>query len=126
MQTDYFQQKQFLIQRVAALCNWFAALFVFALYAANSQAEQFHAHEDIEKTAEQFVHKHLEEIQADRFDIRIRPLDQRLRLSQCETPLEAFLPPGARLYGKTTVGVRCTGDKPWKIFVSYWKTRCCY
>jgi flagella basal body P-ring formation protein FlgA len=31
--------------------------------------------------------------------------------------LDAFLPPGARLNGKTTVGVRCSGSQPWKIFV---------
>ncbi len=101
----------------AELCKRFAVFLVFVLFSVNSLAEQFHAHEDIENTAEKFVNEHLERTHADKFNVRINALDQRLRLSQCDTPLEAFLPPGARLYGKTTVGVRCTDAKPWKIFV---------
>lgn len=31
--------------------------------------------------------------------------------------LTPFLPPGARLWGRTTVGVRCTGAKPWTLYL---------
>ncbi|WP_433704090.1 flagellar basal body P-ring formation chaperone FlgA [Paraburkholderia sacchari] len=31
--------------------------------------------------------------------------------------LEPFLPPGARMWGRTTVGVRCVGAKPWTLYV---------
>lgn len=31
--------------------------------------------------------------------------------------LEPFMPPGARLWGRTTVGVRCVGAKPWTLYV---------
>ncbi len=44
-------------------------------------------------------------------------LDSRLRLAECSEPLEAFLRPGTRIKDRTTVGVRCTGDKPWKVYV---------
>ncbi|WP_459619607.1 flagellar basal body P-ring formation chaperone FlgA [Burkholderia sp. 3C] len=37
-------------------------------------------------------------------------------LAACTT-LEPFLPPGARLWGRTTVGVRCAGAKPWTLFL---------
>ena len=49
--------------------------------------------------------------------ITVGKLDARLALDQCQTPLSAFLPAGARLYGKTTVGVRCDGHKPWTVYV---------
>jgi flagella basal body P-ring formation protein FlgA len=117
MQSFHDRKIDYLKWRDAALCKWFAALLVFILFSTSALAEQFHAHEDIQKTAERFVNEHLKRIHTDKFDVRINTLDQRLKLSQCETPLEAFLPPGARLYGKTTVGVRCTDEKPWKIFV---------
>ncbi|MGD8939185.1 MAG: flagellar basal body P-ring formation chaperone FlgA [Gammaproteobacteria bacterium] len=100
----------------AAICKWFAALLVFIGFSTSALAEQFHAHEDIQKTAKNFVYEHLKRTH-DKFEVHINALDQRLKLSRCETPLEAFFPPGARLYGKTTVGVRCTDEKPWKIFV---------
>ncbi|WP_455211016.1 flagellar basal body P-ring formation chaperone FlgA [Kaarinaea lacus] len=99
----------------AAPCKWFALLF--ALTTINTYAADFHAHKDIAKTATEFLHNHLAQTHSDEFEIRIGAMDRRLRLSQCDTPLEAYLPPGARLYGKTTVGVHCTGSKPWKIFV---------
>jgi flagellar basal body P-ring formation protein FlgA len=37
-------------------------------------------------------------------------------LSACDS-LEAFLPPGARLWGRTTVGVRCIGAHPWVMYL---------
>lgn len=42
------------------------------------------------------------------------PVDSRLRLPACER-MEAFLPPGARLWGNGTVGVRCPGG--WSVYV---------
>ncbi|MCZ2892700.1 flagellar basal body P-ring formation protein FlgA [Burkholderia thailandensis] len=37
-------------------------------------------------------------------------------LAACTT-LEPFLPSGARLWGRTTVGVRCAGARPWTIYL---------
>lgn len=44
-------------------------------------------------------------------------LDQRLKLSRCTKPLEPFVRPGSRLSGRIVVGVRCTGAKPWKVYL---------
>lgn len=49
--------------------------------------------------------------------IRIGKLDSRLALTRCERTLTTFLPAGAQLAGKTTVGVRCEGRKPWTVYV---------
>ncbi len=43
-------------------------------------------------------------------------VDARLNLSACAAP-EAFLPAGARLWGNANVGVRCSGNSPWTIYV---------
>lgn len=45
------------------------------------------------------------------------PLDRRLRLAPCERPLEAFWAPGSASVGHVTVGVRCDGARPWKLYV---------
>ncbi len=44
-------------------------------------------------------------------------LDSRLRLSKCSQPLETFSPPAGRKLGRVTVGVRCSGSKPWSLYV---------
>ncbi|MFH5253057.1 flagellar basal body P-ring formation chaperone FlgA [Burkholderia semiarida] len=37
-------------------------------------------------------------------------------LAACTT-LEPFLPTGARVWGRTTVGVRCAGERPWTVYL---------
>lgn len=46
-----------------------------------------------------------------------RYLDPRLQLPRCSNELEAFVRPGTELSGQIIVGVRCTGLKPWKVYV---------
>lgn len=52
-----------------------------------------------------------------RVDVQVDQLDPRLRLAACGKPLAAFLPPGGRREGNTAVGVRCSGPRPWSIYV---------
>lgn len=49
-------------------------------------------------------------------DIKVDEIDRRVKLPVCPA-LEAFLPPGGKLLGNSTVGVRCTGINKWMLFV---------
>lgn len=48
--------------------------------------------------------------------IKVGEIDRRLALHACPAP-EPFLPPGGRLLGNSTVGVRCPGSNGWTLFV---------
>jgi flagella basal body P-ring formation protein FlgA len=48
--------------------------------------------------------------------VTVGAIDPRLNLSACAAP-EAFLPNGARAWGKTSVGVRCTAPSPWTVYI---------
>ncbi|MEO7576402.1 MAG: flagellar basal body P-ring formation chaperone FlgA [Massilia sp.] len=48
--------------------------------------------------------------------VEIGPLDQRMQLAACAAP-EAFQQPGARAWGKTTVGVRCAAPSSWTVYI---------
>jgi flagella basal body P-ring formation protein FlgA len=48
--------------------------------------------------------------------VTVAPPDARLSLAACPAP-QAFLAPGSRAWGKTTVGVRCTAPSPWVIYM---------
>jgi flagella basal body P-ring formation protein FlgA len=50
-----------------------------------------------------------------RVNITVSPVFPR-GLAAC-TSLEPFMPPGARTWGRTTVGVRCVGEHPWTLYV---------
>ena len=53
----------------------------------------------------------------DNVKVQVRPLDERLRLPDCEQPLDTFMPPGAPSLGAVNVGVRCASSQPWTIYV---------
>jgi flagella basal body P-ring formation protein FlgA len=48
--------------------------------------------------------------------IKVGQVDPRTSLASCPAP-EAFQQPGARAWGKTTVGVRCTAPSPWTVYI---------
>ncbi len=48
--------------------------------------------------------------------VKVGAIDPRLSLAACPAP-EAFQQPGARAWGKTTVGVRCTAPSNWTVYI---------
>ncbi|WP_426190343.1 flagellar basal body P-ring formation chaperone FlgA [Massilia sp. DWR3-1-1] len=48
--------------------------------------------------------------------VELRPLDSRMQLAPCPAP-EAFLQAGARVWGNTTVGLRCSAPTAWKVYI---------
>ena len=75
------------------------------------------SHASIIHAVQQFLESQSEINQHSKFTIRVGRLDSRLRLSACESALETYLAPGGKLSGKTSVGVRCSGPKPWALYV---------
>jgi flagella basal body P-ring formation protein FlgA len=49
--------------------------------------------------------------------VKVGQVDPRLNLAACAA-LEPFLPHGSRVWGKTTVGVRCSVPAPWTVYIS--------
>ena len=92
----------------------FATLGLFAGYAL---AGSFQERASIQAAAEEFM---LEKTRAEysrHADVRAGHLDSRLRLAECDVPLQAVLRAGGRTLGNDTVGVRCAGSKTWSRYV---------
>lgn len=52
-----------------------------------------------------------------RMEVEVGTLDPRLHLAPC-SKVEPYLPQGAKLWGRTRLGLRCVqGDKPWNVFL---------
>jgi flagellar basal body P-ring formation protein FlgA len=49
-------------------------------------------------------------------NVVVGAIDPNVKLAQCQD-MQAFLPTGSRAWGKTSVGVRCTGQTNWTIYV---------
>ena len=51
-----------------------------------------------------------------RVKITVNPVDSRLSLAACAEP-QAFLAPGSKAWGRTTVGLRCAAPTAWTVYV---------
>jgi len=47
---------------------------------------------------------------------QVDEIDRRIALADC-TKVEAFLPPGSRLIGRTNIGVRCNDANGWSVLI---------
>ena len=84
--------------------------------AAGASSTTWQPTQDIAATAEYFLQKRIGTA-AGSTKAQAQRLDPRHRLPRCDKPLEAFLRRGAKITARTIVGVRCTGAKPWKLYV---------
>jgi len=91
-------------------------LYIF-ISMPDAIAETFQSHSSIYWVAKKFIKDHVISQHAQKPEIKIGKLDSRLKLKKCNKYLQAFLPKGSREMGKTTVGVKCTGSKPWSLHV---------
>ncbi|MDR3399255.1 MAG: flagellar basal body P-ring formation chaperone FlgA [Pandoraea sp.] len=82
--------------------------------AAAPQNSQFQNIEVIRQTAERFLREQTTGLPG-RVGITVGDAVSD-RMPACAV-LEPFLPPGARLWGATTVGVRCSGERPWTLYL---------
>ncbi len=48
--------------------------------------------------------------------VTVGNIDTRMKLAACPAP-EAFMMPGSKPWGKTTVGVRCAAPSPWTVYI---------
>ena len=99
------------------LSGGFTTLVALAAAGAEATVREWQPISDIAEAAEQYLIKNRIGPAAQRTSVRAGALDVRLKLAYCDRPLEAFMRHGAVVRDRTIVGVRCTGNKPWKVYV---------
>lgn len=86
-----------------------------SLFVSPAQAENKQDHAEIRKVVETFIQDKTQGMPG-KISFKIEPIDTRMAFSACPN-LEAFLPTGASLLGKTSIGVRCNEKNGWSLFV---------
>lgn len=89
------------------------ALCVPPVWAATAQSHE--SHERIRGAALAFAQAQTRNLPG-QVSIQIGTIDPRAVLRACAT-LEAFLPGGSQMIGKTSIGVRCNERPGWSLFV---------
>nr|WP_249729320.1 flagellar basal body P-ring formation chaperone FlgA [Acidovorax sp. CCYZU-2555] len=97
-----------------------AVLAGLGLWLGGAQA-QTQTHAELEALSQQWANAALgSEASAGlplRLQVQIGKLDARLQLAAC-AKVEPYLPAGARLWGRTRIGLRCVqGSRPWNVYL---------
>ncbi|TFW29918.1 flagellar basal body P-ring formation protein FlgA [Massilia arenosa] len=96
----------------------FTALFAAAALPSLALAQAGAPRQDpaaLKAVAEQYLKLQASALPG-KVTVTMGALDPRLSLAACAAP-EAFQQPGARSWGKVTVGVRCTAPSPWTVYL---------
>lgn len=101
---------------VRLLAPLFAGLLA-ALPAAHAQ-QAAGAHQDLavlRQSVEQLLQVQTAGLPGE-VAVKVGAIDPHMTLAACPAP-QAFLMPGARAWGKTTVGVRCASPSNWTVYI---------
>lgn len=95
----------------------FRLMLIFAsafMMNAPHAEPQWQTHESIYEVVKSYVAHNINTTAE--YEINVVPLMDRLNLSQCSMPIQAFAPNLPKA-GRMSINVRCNGDKKWSIFV---------
>lgn len=94
----------------------FPALLLL-LYILTGQAQELESLEAIRQAAENFVLSQINDSSLREVQANAASMDSRLRLAACPAPLETFRTGQPGMLLRNTVGVRCSGEQSWTIYV---------
>lgn len=114
--TPVHRQETAALRQATAIVAIMLALLLVCPADSRASAPQWQPVEDIVATAEAYLDSRTGAFSGDT-SVQAAGLDSRHRLPYCDEPLQAFMRAGAEIQARTIVGVRCTGRKPWKVYV---------
>ncbi|MGB5256302.1 MAG: flagellar basal body P-ring formation chaperone FlgA [Woeseiaceae bacterium] len=93
-----------------------AAGLLMCASTAVATVQEWQSNESIAAAAENFIRDRMGP-RASRTSVKAGLLDSRHRLALCNEQLEPFLRRGTDIDYRTIVGVRCSGKRPWKVYL---------
>jgi flagella basal body P-ring formation protein FlgA len=97
----------------AALALLGAGLGGLPAFSQNDPTPQKQDLPALQQVAEQFLKGQTSGLPG--ITVTVDPVDSRLTLAACLP--QAFMPNGGRLFGRTTVGIKCVAPSPWTIYL---------
>jgi len=102
---------------VAMVISRFWVFLLSLMFFTTSQAEeQFQSLDSIYAIVKETIARNMSP--SAEYEINVHPLDTQLKLQNCPKPLEVFKANEQMKAGRASIGVRCSADKKWSVFVS--------
>lgn len=91
-------------------------VFGFVVCAPSQAEEKFQTLDSIYGFVKETIENNVSS--SGEHEINVLPLDTQLNLAECSKPLEAFKANNLIKAGRVSIGVHCSGEKKWTVFVS--------
>jgi len=102
---------------IGTVIKGISTLLLGSILNANA-APVYHDHRDIQQSVAAYLENNLQSGKNIEIKTRINPLDRRLRLIKCDVPLSVSSTSNINQSAKVSVGVKCSGSKPWSLYVA--------
>ncbi len=89
---------------------------LLVMFGSLAHAASYQSHSSIREAIHRYLLVELADSE-DEITVKVGRLDKRLRLKQCEAPVNISLPPSAQRVGGVTVKVSCEQGSSWTIYV---------
>lgn len=93
----------------------FFYLLIQLVFPMASSAQELQSLPAIQQAAESFIREKTANLPGT-YTVTANRVDPRLKLRKC-SQLQPYLPSGSRLWGNSSVGVRCAGPETWSLYV---------
>jgi len=93
------------------------AVVIFGATFPSRASSPAHPHDDIVAMVEGAALSAAESEGLEDIEVRVHPLDPRLRPALCDRPLDVIRPHAGRALGPVSYGVRCGGSIPWTLYL---------
>lgn len=91
-------------------------IWLVAVIASPAGAMEVQSLQSIREAVQRFAEANVDNSLGETV-ITVGKLDRRLRLAQCEEPLDVSFPSHVKPLGNITIAVRCHSPKPWSLMV---------
>jgi flagellar basal body P-ring formation protein FlgA len=96
---------------------WIMLLTLAVLPLSSLASSGKHSNDTLRNTAKNFLEQQTALMSGQESEVSVAHLDKRLQLARCEEPVTAFLAPGSKLQGRLNVGLRCSSQNPWTVYI---------
>ena len=99
------------------MVKWLVAIILIHLAMVTSASTTQHSHSELGGMAAKALEDRARAKGLESIHVEVFPLDQRVTLPKCDTPVRVLEDRNQSALGRVTIGMRCTTPEPWTIYL---------
>ena len=99
------------------MVKWLVAIILIHVAMFTNASTTQHSHSELGGMAAKALEDHARAKGLESIHVEVFPLDQRVTLPKCDTPVRVLEDRNQSVLGRVNIGMRCTTPEPWTIYL---------